>query len=144
MERAIQLAQEITTSHPETAPALLAAIDVPFAVAMHEEVRKEMAVDIASRISLEAVVPYLEAFEPHVLWTRDFLTFRAHAYESTGHARAKTAREELARFLRNEPKGFREIMEAKSPAPHYAAELVEITLNEQMGAHANAGSLGKK
>jgi spermidine synthase len=142
MVRGIKLAQELTTDHPEVAPPLLAAMSAPFAVDMHEEVRKEMAIDLASKISLETVVPYVEAYEPNVLWTEEFLQFRALVYERANHPLTGIAKRQLAEFARHEPQGFKEIMEAKSPPPVYNAQLEPRP--PAPGAHADAGDVGQE
>ncbi len=138
MVRAIKLAQDLAAEHRDQAPKLLAAMSRPFAVGMHEEVRAEMAIDLASKVSSEAAVPYLEAYEPNVIWTEEFLTFRAQAYRATEHPRARLAERQLAEFHRNKPQRFSDVMNAKSPAQAEVAERVNLGIHEAIGTQALA------
>lgn len=110
VERALNLAQELAKKGPETASVLLEALSGPYAVYVYEDLRMEMAVDVASNISPATAVPYIEAYEPNPIWTREFLAYREFAYRDTGHPLAKSALHDLVAFDRALSKGFSEII----------------------------------
>ncbi|MEK7793475.1 MAG: fused MFS/spermidine synthase, partial [Candidatus Hydrogenedentota bacterium] len=110
VERALKLAQEMAKKGPEIASVLLEALSLPYAVYIYEDLRMEMAVDVASNISPATAVPYIEAYEPNPIWTREFLAYREFAYRDTGHPLAKRALRDLAAFSRALSKGLSEII----------------------------------
>jgi hypothetical protein len=81
---------------------MVRALQQPFAVAYLGHVRKIAGTLISSLISPEAMVPWLESWEPHIPWTEVFLKHRAEAYSATGHALATRARDDLTQFRRQQ------------------------------------------
>ena len=118
MQRFVKLSQEIANADESLAPMLLDALAQRFSVGLFEEVRREMAVDMASRIGPAEAAAYVAAYEPHVLWTREFLQYRAVSYAAANHPLADKAARDLARFQRNEPLRFEEILTNRLPEQH--------------------------
>lgn len=114
MDRALRLAQAMAKEDPGLAPRLLAAIGEPFAVYLLENFRMELTVELASRIGYAEAAPYIEAFEPNVLWTEEFLSFRARCYAEVGHPKAALAERQFAEFVRGGAKGFSETLELRA------------------------------
>lgn len=109
-KRALELGQEIAEHEPKFAARLLAAVDVPFSVHLFEEYRRELAIALASHVSPEAAAERVAAFEPHVVWTREFLAFRAAVYAETGSALAARAQRDLQQFEQNDSHRFVDLL----------------------------------
>lgn len=84
----------------------------------------EMAVEFASRLGPLAAAEYIAAFEPNVLWTKEFLEYRALCYEEAAHPKLELARADLVRFLRYDTKRFNDVIKSNVPvdAPQLARE----------------------
>jgi hypothetical protein len=81
-----------------------------------EENRMELLVGLASQISYEAAASHIEAFEPYVIWTKDFLEYRARAYRAVEHPLAARAERELEVFRRNATQHLADMLPAQPEA----------------------------
>ena len=86
---------------PAQAPKLLQAFAEPFPVYCADENRRATAGVIAEQLSPATVAQFVASFEPHVPWSKRFLTYRLKAYENAGDPRAARARQDLDEFVRN-------------------------------------------
>jgi len=93
--RALQLAQEIARRDNATAKALAGALREPFAVLVANEERRKAASTIAAFAGFDFARPFVEGFEPNVLWTPEFLRYRAECYNALGHPLAGLAASQL-------------------------------------------------
>ena len=78
----------------------------PFSVFNNESDR--LATELAIGIYLDGDHPgentraAIEAFEPHILWQRQFLQVRKDCYSALGNPRAEQARRDFEEFMKNE------------------------------------------
>ena len=110
MERALKLGQTIAAQEPALAPVLLEGMSQPFAAMVFEEYRMELLVDLASHIGFETAAEHIESFEPNVLWTEEFLKFRALCYEAVDHPLAARAQRDLDIYRRNSTQRFADLL----------------------------------
>ena len=101
-ELSLRMAVEIARNSPDKAPGLLAALSQPFAVAATKAGRLKAACFIATAGPPEVAIPLLEAHEPHVPWSREFLAWRRDVYLAVGHPHAAKAAAELDEFERQD------------------------------------------
>ena len=78
----------------------------PFALALLDEERCLIRLELASRLEASRYARALEEMEPDVPWRRPILERRAQAYAATGNPLAPVARRELAKFMEKEPPPF--------------------------------------
>jgi predicted membrane-bound spermidine synthase len=102
IQRAVLAACEVVQKEPVYAPELLDSLKEPFPVTYADDVRRGAGCFIASTISPQAAVPWLESFEPHVPWDHAFLEARANTYKATGHPLAARAAADVELFVSNE------------------------------------------
>src|ERR1700730_12525063 len=82
------------------------ALRKPFSVFNNESDR--LATELAIGIYLDGDHPgentraAIEAFEPHILWQRQFLQVRKDCYSALGNPRAEQARRDFEEFMKNE------------------------------------------
>ncbi len=79
---------------------LLSALSEPFQVFVANESRRDCACFIASSHP-EVAARFVETYEPHVPWSKRFLSFRKQVYLQSGHPLAGQADRDLREFLRN-------------------------------------------
>jgi predicted membrane-bound spermidine synthase len=103
VERAMGLTLDLAARQPPMAVRLSHAIGQPFSVAMLEEQRLAMALDVAVfRLpSSDDCARILATLEPNVPWTASFLGARSHCYEQLKHPLAYTAAEDITRLERS-------------------------------------------
>ena len=89
----------------------------PFAVALLNEERLLVRLELASRIDVTRYAATVQELEPNVPWRTPILQQRAHAYQATGHPLAAVARKELAEFLKREPPPFAPGVASSSVGP---------------------------
>lgn len=77
----------------------------PFAVGLLNELRRETVYDLAVMSAPEPcgerAMAALAAYEPHVLWERDMLRYRAECYKRKNHPLAGRAQQDLEDFQSN-------------------------------------------
>lgn len=104
MQRLLQLAAELATSHPELGPALFAAMEDPFALDMEGEVRRAVLFDIARSSDFDALcLSALEQYGEWVPWDERFLRERLHCFQQHDDPRSAQARRDLESFLAAAP-----------------------------------------
>ena len=100
-ESALDIAIEVSQADPKCAARLLDALSEPFLVAVADESRRDCACMIAATGSPETAARFVETYEPHIPWSKRFLTFREQVYWSLGHRLARQADLDLQEFQRN-------------------------------------------
>ena len=103
-EKALDLANEITLVDPTMAKRLYDALSEPFSIRAADNDRLLMAAELSTRFDFHgACRAPVAALEPHVPWTKSFLTLRRDCYRETGDPRLARASRELREFLDGEP-----------------------------------------
>lgn len=109
VERALSCASAVA-AEDETktlAPAFYAALSEPFSVYVANEQRMRTRLDMARRLDGKDFTKYtleaVKAFEPNVLWERDFLTVRSECYQKFADPKARAAQRDLDVFRRAAP-----------------------------------------
>jgi spermidine synthase len=82
------------------------ALARPFAVALLDDDRVLIRLEVASYLDLSRYAAALAEMEPDVPWSAAVLERRARAYEATGSPLAPRARRDFAEFLEKEPPPF--------------------------------------
>src|SRR5262249_29585677 len=100
-ENTFDAALALSATGPKRASEFWAAFSEPFAVSVADESRRDCACFLAAGGPPETAVPFLETYEPHVTWTKRFLTFRKRIYSQTHHRLARQADLDLEQFSRN-------------------------------------------
>jgi hypothetical protein len=90
----------LAKADPGQAAKLLQAFGEPFAACYADESRRGSACVIAEGLGPAAVAQFVESFEPHVPWTKQFLTYRRQVYRDAGHRLAAQADRDLQEFDR--------------------------------------------
>lgn len=110
VEMALQTLMEAgteTPSDPLLVRQLAGAVSVPFAVRSAEERRRQVLLFLSEveegSTCGPRTVSAIEAFEPHVPWTREFLERRARCYRRVRHPKRDTALAELNEYLQISP-----------------------------------------
>jgi hypothetical protein len=107
MRQAIYTAGEIAHRNPASIPALRAALDVPFAISMLDDMRSDAILTLARSQGIDrSCANVLAAFEPHVPWQLAVLSWRARCYEMIGHPAATRASADLDEYLSNRQTPF--------------------------------------
>ena len=104
VQRGVQLAPRLAAGNPQVARLLFDSLRTPFFLDAWQEHRLLTRIDLGLKGNLSAVGEAFRAFEPHVPWNQEFLTWRARAYETTRDPLAPTAAEELRQFLAASPR----------------------------------------
>jgi hypothetical protein len=103
-QAALDSAVNVASLLPAAAPALYAALGVPFSARLLDEARLLARTRIAMHMKgTGACLPTLDALEPHMPWRLDILAWRAHCYDKLGDPRAVLARGELEEFAGEQP-----------------------------------------
>jgi spermidine synthase len=104
---ALTLAPELGATSPERAERLRKALDRPLALYAFDDLRLRIVAELASRTELNAdCVALADSVGPQVPWSPEWLQFRVLCFEAARDARLPSARAELQRFVRSEPRGF--------------------------------------
>ncbi|MHA7631356.1 fused MFS/spermidine synthase [Corallococcus sp. M7] len=123
-EEALNTAFRLGQRSPELARRLYAVLEQPFAASAASDQRERIRAGLAVTAGgVELCVEGLAPLEPHVPWNRDLLLTRADCYARRRDPRAEAAREDLERFMAQEPPAFLAGVEAED-APR-AAEASE-------------------
>jgi spermidine synthase len=103
-ERAMVLADQLAARSPLLAARMFEALRFPLAVRALQDERLMIVANLTPRLNFNGLCrEAVAAFEPHVLWTRPFLTLRRDCYRTVGDPRLAVAARELEEFLANEP-----------------------------------------
>ena len=103
-EKALDLANEITLVDPTLARRLYDALGEPFSIRAVDTDRLLMAAHLSTRFDFRgACRAPVAALEPHVPWTKAFLTLRRDCYRETSDPRLARATHDLREFLDAEP-----------------------------------------
>jgi hypothetical protein len=104
MRQMTALAFGVASADRAAGERLLQQLKRPFAVAMLEDRRVRDALVVAELVGFDRYCrELLSQWEPWVPWARDALAARVRCYEATGDPRAELARQELKRYLAQEP-----------------------------------------
>jgi len=104
LTKSFDAAITVAKSDPAQAPKLVQAFAEPFPVYCADENRRATAGVIAEQLSPAAAAQFVESFEPHVPWSKRFLTYRLKAYEKAGRPGTAQARQDLQEFVREAAK----------------------------------------
>jgi len=99
---ALIAAHDLVMQDASHAPKLAQALEEPFALMCFEEDRKWVGCFIASYTDAKTMLPWLESYEPHVLWDETFLELRLQLYIATGHSLESRAKSDLELFRSQE------------------------------------------
>jgi spermidine synthase len=106
IKRAIALAETIATSNPAAATALYDILRAPLCVWNNEADRKLRLISIGMCLDGnrpgEHAARAIEAFEPNIIWERQFLEIRKAAYAATQSPRAEQASRDFDEFMQYE------------------------------------------
>jgi spermidine synthase len=103
-QKALVLADELTTRDPKQARPLFDALRRPFSVRAINDPRLSMMVDLATRFDFkEACREPIGALEPYVPWTARYLVLRRDCYQANNDPRLAAATSDLNDFLAHEP-----------------------------------------
>jgi spermidine synthase len=97
-KHAIDSTWDIASAAKQTAPGLIAALALPFAIYIGEESRIYALLSIA-RLDDAALVAALAPMEPDVPWSLEILTARYRVYRELGDPKTQQARADLETFL---------------------------------------------
>ena len=108
MPQALDLAAEIGQRDPSLVPRLLESLKKPFVVYADDDLRESTLAELVARVDLKtACLMAVTPLEPHVQWTRNWLTLRRDCYLATGNdAMAAKASGDLKTFVSQEPSRF--------------------------------------
>jgi len=99
-QRAIALAATVATRSPQLALRMMRALQPPFAVRTLDDERLIIAASLTQLIGFDtSCKPAVAPLEPHVPWTRAFLTLRRSCYQTIRDPRLATAERDLNAFL---------------------------------------------
>jgi hypothetical protein len=121
MERALEMATSIAAADRSTSDRLVNALSQPFSLRLLDERRNEARLYISRLLDQPqrcstASLAALQEFEPHVLWRRDFLEYRARCYEQWSDERTESAKKDLARFVAREVPSLRDVLSESATA----------------------------
>jgi len=94
-------AKDIAFGEKSFAPRVYAALREPFALHLHDELRKLAAFAVAGVSPGHPCVDALASYEPNVPWEGPFLTHRAQCYRDAGHPLAMRADADLESWARS-------------------------------------------
>jgi spermidine synthase len=115
VKNAFPIVLDLASRDAALAARLDDALARPFAVALLDDDRVLIRLEVASYLDDSRYATALAEMEPDVPWRAPVLERRARAYEATGSPLAPRARKELAEFLAKEPPPF-----APGPGPEAA------------------------
>lgn len=130
VKNAFAIVLDLAAKDPAAAQRLDAALTQPFSVAVLNEERNLVRLELASRLDVNKYASTVSEMEPNVPWRTPILQQRAHAYEATGNSLRFRARKELTEFLEKEPPPFAPGVEpAAAPAAAPASAPAEAAKN---------------
>ena len=100
--RALNLALEFADRHPEYAQKLFNLLTEPFSVWILEKTRRNILVEMSTRLGNQACIDALTQLEPHIVpWDKSLLEYRLNCYKQANHPLVKKAEEELQQYISN-------------------------------------------
>jgi len=106
VKNAFAIVLDLASKDVALAARLDAALARPFALAILNEERLLIRLQIAARLDAARYASIVQEVEPNVPWRGNILRDRARSYQAIGHPLAAVARRELAEFLEREPPPF--------------------------------------
>jgi spermidine synthase len=103
VRNAFPMVLDLAAKDAGLAVRLCDALAQPFSVALLDDERRLVRLDVAARVDAARYAGVVQEMEPNVPWRRGILQLRARAYEDTGNPRAAVARRELEEFIEKEP-----------------------------------------
>jgi hypothetical protein len=102
IKNAFPIVLDLGSKDPAMAARLDAALAQPFAVAVLDDERRLVRLEVAGYLDLPRYAAALAELEPNVPWRGSVLERRARAYDAAGNPLARAARADLAEFLESE------------------------------------------
>jgi hypothetical protein len=103
-QRALILADQLTTRDPKQARRLFDLLRQPFSLRAVDDMRLLMMVELTTRFDFKgACREPMGALEPYVPWTAGFLVLRRDCYQTNNDSRLAAAKRDLNDFLADEP-----------------------------------------
>jgi spermidine synthase len=103
-ERSVALADAVAARSSLLAARMFEGLKFPFAIRALQDERLAIVAGLTERLNFKGLCrEAVAAFEPHVSWTRPFLTLRRNCYQAVGDPRLAVATRELEEFLADEP-----------------------------------------
>jgi spermidine synthase len=103
-ERAVALAEAVAARNSLLAARMFEALRFPFAVRALQDERLATVANLTLQLNFSGLCrEAVAALEPHVLWTRSFLTLRRDCYQAVRDPRLAVASRELEEFVAQEP-----------------------------------------
>jgi hypothetical protein len=103
LQRALALAEDMGARDQARGRRLFAALSEPFVLHALNGTRLQTRLKLARSLGDASCVEALRAYEPHVPWDNDTLTFRATCYRQHAPGLAPRAADDLAAFRSQEP-----------------------------------------
>ncbi len=101
VDAVLVLPQQLAQRDRTKAAAMLKHLTQPLAGLKLQERRMGLACNVANLVDATQLARAIEAFEPHVPWTKPFLELRLRAYAKSGHRLVEIAERDLLRFQVN-------------------------------------------
>ena len=101
VDAVLVLPQQLAQRDRTKAAAMLKHLTQPLAGLKLQERRMGLACNVANLVDATQLARAIEAFEPHVPWTKPFLELRLRAYAKSGHRLVAIAERDLLRFQVN-------------------------------------------
>lgn len=100
--RSLNLALEFCDRHPEYAQKIFTLLSEPFSVWILESTRRNILVEISTRLDNQACIDALTQLEPHIFpFDKPLLEYRLNCYKQANHPLTERAAEELQQFINN-------------------------------------------
>ena len=106
VKNAFPIVLDLASKDAALAARLDDALARPFAVALLDDDRVLVRLEVASYLDPSRYAAALAGMEPDIPWRGPVLERRARAYEATGNPLAPRARRDFAEFLKEEPPPF--------------------------------------
>jgi hypothetical protein len=102
VKNAFPIVLDLASKDAGLAARLDDALAQPFAVAVLDDERRLVRLEVAGYLDLPRYVAALAELEPNVPWRGSVLERRARAYDATGNPLARAAHRDLAEYLETE------------------------------------------
>lgn len=127
MDHLLSVAPSIALKDKVLGNKLFDALGQPFAVSLHDEVRRRVRMQLASRVDFARLcVDAVSAYEPHVPFRADFLGKRLECYTLTRHPLRIRAMKDLEEFYENEPASLMQDLEQEAVLDDKPAPILEM------------------
>lgn len=102
IKNAFPIVLDLGSKDAALAARLDAALAQPFAVAVLDDERRLVRLEVAGYLDLPRYAAALAELEPNVPWRGSVLERRLRAYEAAGNPLARAARRDLAEYVETE------------------------------------------